>query len=117
METRVYDRAMRMIEVKNEKGATLRPRFLITLDPVSNPNRIDRTGALVQTQTNSYDANDRILTVCFAASCTLTSGSGLPSSTYRPAGVSHQPAQRRVRSRLLHRAFPRNPGARAIVGV
>ena len=87
METRLYDRAGRVIEVKNERPSNgrLRSRFLITLDPVSNPTRIDRTGSLGQTQTYSYNANDRISSVCFAASCTPTSPD-LISWTYDKVG-------------------------------
>ena len=71
VDTRAYDNAGRLIEVKNDRisPAQLRSRFQITLDPVGNPTRIDRTGSLVQTQTYTYDASDRILTVCFLASC------------------------------------------------
>jgi len=74
VETRVYDNAGRLIEVKNDRisPAQLRSRFVITLDPVGNPTRIDRTGSLVQTQTYTYDASDRIQTVCFLASCAPT---------------------------------------------
>jgi len=38
-----------------------------TLDPVGNPTQIVRTGSLAQTQTYTYDASDRILSVCFQA--------------------------------------------------
>ncbi len=73
IETRVYDPSGRLTEVTNQKGASLLSRFAIARDPVSNPTSVDRTGALVQAQTYTYDVNDRISTVCFAASCTPTS--------------------------------------------
>lgn len=44
-------------------------RFASTLDPVGNPTQVVRSGSLAQTQTYTYDANDRLLSVCFQASC------------------------------------------------
>jgi RHS repeat-associated protein len=38
-----------------------------TLDPVGNPTQIVQTGAVSSTQTYGYDADDRILSVCFQA--------------------------------------------------
>jgi RHS repeat-associated protein len=86
-ETRVYDNAGRLIEVKNERTspAQLRDRFVITLDPVGNPTQIVRTGALSQTQKYTYDASDRIQSVCFAASCVAGSPE-LISWTYDKVG-------------------------------
>ena len=72
-ETRVYDASGRLTEVKNQKGASVLSRFVMTRDPVGNPASVDRTGGLTQLQTYTYDANDRISTICFAASCTPTS--------------------------------------------
>lgn len=69
VETRVYDRAGRVTEVKNERTSPvqLRSRFVISRDPVGKPLQIVRTGALVQTQTYTYDAIDRVTSVCFQA--------------------------------------------------
>jgi RHS repeat-associated protein len=69
VETRVYDRAGRVTEVKNQRGSTVLSRFVSTLDPVGNPTQIVRTGGLNQTQAYTYDANDRITSVCFQATC------------------------------------------------
>jgi len=67
VETRVYDRAGRLVEVASTKGTSTLARFQLTLDPVGNPLQIVRTGALQQTQTYTYDPNDRLTQVCFQA--------------------------------------------------
>jgi RHS repeat-associated protein len=67
VESRVYDRAGRLTEVKNQKGATVLSHFLSSLDPVGNPTQVVRTGGLAETQTYTYDANDRITGVCLQA--------------------------------------------------
>jgi RHS repeat-associated protein len=67
VETRAYDNAARLTEVKHQRGATALSRFVSDLDPVGNPLQITRTGTLNQTQTYTYDAADRITSVCFQA--------------------------------------------------
>jgi len=67
LETRIYDRAGRLTEVNNQKGATVLSHFVATLDPVGNPSQVVRSGSLAQTQTYTYDLNDRLLSVCFQA--------------------------------------------------
>jgi RHS repeat-associated protein len=67
VESRVYDRAGRLTEVKSQKGATILSQFVSMLDAVGNPLSVVRTGSLVQTQTYTYDANDRLTGVCFQA--------------------------------------------------
>jgi RHS repeat-associated protein len=67
VETRVYDRAGRPTEVKAEKAGVTLARFVSDLDPVGNPLSVVRTGALPETQTYTYDVNDRLKTVCFQA--------------------------------------------------
>lgn len=67
VETRGYDRAGRLVEVKNAKGASVLSDFVSTLDPVGNPTQIVQSGAVAGRQTFSYDANDRLLSVCFQA--------------------------------------------------
>jgi len=64
VETRVYDRIGRLTEVKTEKAGVTLDRFVSTLDPVGNPTQIVRTGALSETRTYTYDANDRLTEVC-----------------------------------------------------
>jgi len=73
VETRLYDNAGRLAEVKNQKGTSVLSRFVIARDQVGNPTSVDRTGSLTQVQNYTYDANDRLLTVCYAASCTASS--------------------------------------------
>jgi RHS repeat-associated protein len=67
LETRNYDHAGRLTEVKNAKGASLLSDFVSTLDPNGNPTQIVQTGASPATQTYGYDTNNRILSVCFQA--------------------------------------------------
>jgi YD repeat-containing protein len=70
VETRSYDRAGRLTEVKNATGASVLSDFVSTLDAVGNPTQIVQSGAVSSTETYSYDANDRLLSVCFqAGSC------------------------------------------------
>jgi RHS repeat-associated protein len=75
VESRVYDRAGRLTELASRRGTSTLARFVATLDSVGNPTRVDRTGALSQTQTYTYDANDRLLSTCFQTSCSPTSSS------------------------------------------
>jgi len=67
VESRAYDRAGRLVEVEAKRGAATLSRFAISLDPVGNPTQIVRTGSLAQTQAYTYDANDRLTSVCFQA--------------------------------------------------
>jgi RHS repeat-associated protein len=67
VETRTYDRAGRLTDVKSAKGATTLSEFAITPDPVGNPLSVVRTGSLAQTQTYAYDNMDRLTSVCFQA--------------------------------------------------
>jgi RHS repeat-associated protein len=74
LETRSYDHAGRLTEVKNAKGASVLSDFVSTLDPVGNPTQIVQTGASPATQAYSYDASDRITQVCFQAGTCPNSG-------------------------------------------
>jgi RHS repeat-associated protein len=67
LETRTYDRAGRLTEVKNAKGASVLSDYVSTLDPVGNPTQTVQSGAVAATQNFTYDANDRLLSVCFQA--------------------------------------------------
>ncbi len=69
VETRSYDKAGRLIDVKNAAGTSVLTDFAATLDPVGNPTEIDRSGAVSSTTTYDYDANDRLTSVCFQATC------------------------------------------------
>ncbi len=75
VELRSYDRDGRLTTVTNQKGTTLLSKFVSTLDPVGNPTGIDRTGKLAEITTYTFDPNDRVVTACFAATCTATSNS------------------------------------------
>jgi RHS repeat-associated protein len=99
VETRAYDRAGRLTEIRNQKGAATLSRFVSTLDPVGNPTRIDRerTGQALQTQTFTYDDMDRLSGVCFQTGCPGPSdpfirwtydGVGNRLSEQRPSGTA-----------------------------
>lgn len=66
VETRTYDRAGRLSEVSNAKGAALLSRFTYVRDAVGNPLSI--TG-LDGVTTYSYDEQDRLTEVCFPLGC------------------------------------------------
>jgi RHS repeat-associated protein len=86
VETRVYDNAGRLTEVKNAKGASVLSDYVSTLDPAGNPTQIVQTGAVNATQTYSYDANDRILSVCFQAGTCPNAGDPKITWTYDKIG-------------------------------
>jgi RHS repeat-associated protein len=69
VETRVYDNANRLTEVKNAKGASVLSDFVQSLDNVGNPLTIARTGATTSTTLYGYDSRDRLTSVCFQAAC------------------------------------------------
>jgi RHS repeat-associated protein len=69
VETRSYDRAGRLTEVKNANGSSVLSDFTSTLDAVGNPTTIVRSGATSETATYTYDANDRLTGVCYQTSC------------------------------------------------
>ena len=69
VETRVYDNAGRLTEIKNAKGASTLSRYVATLDPIGEPTQIARTGAVTSTTAYGYDNIGRITSVCFQASC------------------------------------------------
>ncbi|MDQ3379530.1 MAG: DUF6531 domain-containing protein [Actinomycetota bacterium] len=67
VETRFYDRAGRLTQVKNAKAASTLSDTVYTLDPVGNPTQAVRTGASSATHTYSYDDLDRLTGVCLQA--------------------------------------------------
>jgi RHS repeat-associated protein len=68
-ETRSYDNAGRLTEVKNAKtnGSNVLGDFIATLDPAGNPTKVvqKQTGAADTTATYGYDQNDRLTGVCY----------------------------------------------------
>lgn len=71
VETRAYDNAGDLSLVKNAKGTSVLSQYAITRDPVGNPTRVDRSGAIGSAiETYKYDAADRITEDCFKAACT-----------------------------------------------
>src|SRR5207248_2242207 len=67
VETRTYDHAGRMTDVKNAKAGATLSEFAVTMDAVGNPTTVVRSGAVASTTTYGYDANDRLTSVCFQA--------------------------------------------------
>jgi YD repeat-containing protein len=68
-ETRTYDRAGQLIDVKNANAAGVLSEFAYTLDPVGNPTTIVTSGGTSETATYGYDLLDRLTSVCFKSSC------------------------------------------------
>jgi RHS repeat-associated protein len=69
VETRTYDRAGRLTEVRNRKTADDLSFFTYTRDEVGNPTQIDKVGGAVERY--EYDELHRITEVCYqAADCT-----------------------------------------------
>jgi RHS repeat-associated protein len=66
VETRTYDAAGRLLEVKNDKGGTVLSKATYTLDATGNPTSITTTGG---TETFDYDSLDRLISVCYQANC------------------------------------------------
>jgi len=94
VETRTYDRAGRLVELKNAKGAQVLSRFTYTLDAVGNPTQVVTP---TETTTYAYDARDRLTEVCYQASCPGDSDPfirwaydpvGNRTTETRPAGAS-----------------------------
>lgn len=67
VETRSWDRAGRLGEIKHSKAGSDLARFTYTRDPVGNPTRIDKTAGAVESY--AYDQLDRLTEVCYQASC------------------------------------------------
>lgn len=65
-DSRTYDRAGRLTEVKNAKGTDVLSRFTYTLDPVGNPTQSVTT---TETITYKHDSLDQVTEVCSQASC------------------------------------------------
>ena len=95
-ETRSYDNAGRLTEVKSQKGASVLADITYSRDQAGNPLTETRTGTSPVTKTFSYDQMDRLTGVCFqAGSCPGGSdpfirwdydGVGNRLSETRPAG-------------------------------
>lgn len=88
IETRTYDSAGRLVEVNNAKNGVVLSDYAYTLDPVGNPTKVIQTGAVSGTTTYSYDQNDRLIDVCYQASCNEGTGSNDPYThwTYDKVG-------------------------------
>jgi RHS repeat-associated protein len=95
VETQTYDRAGRLTEVKNAKGASTLSDFLQSLDPVGNPTTVTRSGSISSTTTYGYDNLDRLTSVCFQASCP---NSGDPKIAWTYDGVGNRLTETRASS-------------------
>jgi RHS repeat-associated protein len=86
VETRGYDRANRITQVKSAKGTSVLADVKVTRDPVGNPLVTTQTGATTGTATHTYDALDRLTGVCWQAGpCTGSAGPFI-RWTYDPVG-------------------------------
>ena len=66
-ETRSYDRAGRLAEVKNAKGTSVLSDFAYSFDPAGNPTKVVTPGA---TKSYTFDQLDRLTQSCPGSSCT-----------------------------------------------
>lgn len=72
VETRTYDNAGRVASLLTKKGNTTVASHAYTRDNGGNPTQVTATTG---TQTYTYDAADRLASVCYATSCTSGSTS------------------------------------------
>jgi RHS repeat-associated protein len=71
VETRAYDPAGRLTQVKNAKGATTLSQFTRTLDPVGNPTLVATLrGTTTTNEAMQYDVSNRLTKWCQAVTCT-----------------------------------------------
>jgi RHS repeat-associated protein len=87
IETRTYDRADRLTDVKTANGTSTLAEFAYTLDPVGNPTQVAQSGADTCTSTYTYYNSDWLHTASFSPDC--PGGSTAPSSlswTYDGSG-------------------------------
>jgi RHS repeat-associated protein len=86
VETRTYDRAGRLTDVKNAKAGSTLSEFAMTMDAVGNPTTIVRSGAVSSTTTYGYDTYDRLTSVCFQAGTCPGGGDPFIRWTYDAVG-------------------------------
>lgn len=93
VETRAYDNAGRLNQVKHEKGASVLAEISYTRDQVGNPLSETRAGSSPVTKTFTYDDMDRLTGVCFqAGSCP---GTGDPFIRWDYDGVGNRLSEQR----------------------
>ena len=72
-ETDTFARDGRLTTVANMQSATVLSKFVSTLDSAGNPTLVATTrGATTTNEAYTYDANDRVLKVCKATTCSGT---------------------------------------------
>ena len=86
VETKTYDRAGRLTEVKTQKGSSVLADVVLTLDPIGQPLSVVRTGATSLTANYTYDNRNRLTQVCYQASPCTGSTSPYIKWTYDPVG-------------------------------
>jgi RHS repeat-associated protein len=89
VETRVYDRAGRLASLEHTKAGTALASASYTYDPVGNPLTMTTLSGV---NSYSYDALDRLVEVCFAASCP---GANDPFIRYAYDSVGNRTAETR----------------------
>jgi RHS repeat-associated protein len=86
VETRSYDRASRLTELKTQKGSSVLADVLLTLDPVGNPLSAVQSGATSITANYSYDSRDWLTSVCYQATPCTSGTSPFIRWTYDSVG-------------------------------
>ncbi len=78
-ETRTWDPAGRLAEVKDTSGPTVLQDFAYTYDSAGNPTQV---ATPAETDTYIYDLSDRLTSACYGASC----AQGSIAYTYNKVG-------------------------------
>ena len=69
IETRTYDDAVRLQEIKTTDGTTTQADVTYTLNGVGSPTTVARTGNASCTVTNGYDSNERLNSASYGSGC------------------------------------------------
>ena len=93
VETRSYDNAGRLNQVKHQKGAGVLADITYTRDQVGNPLTETRTGTSPVTKTFTYDQLDRLTGVCFQTG--TCPGGGDPFIRWDYDGVGNRLSEQR----------------------
>ena len=97
VETRTYDRAGRLNQVRNVKGGATLADITYTRDKVGNPLTETRTGASPVSKTFQYDNMDRLTGVCYLA--TTCPGATDPYIRWTYDGVGNRLTEARPSTR------------------
>lgn len=111
IETRAYDNAGRLTQVKNAKGPSVLSQFTRTLDPVGNPTTIATLrGTSTTYETLIYDAANRLSEWCQHSSPTCAASQRSMYITYDGAGRRKSMNRLGFGTQNTSTSFSYNPG-------